>query len=140
MAKISYNPSASLNMRGITPAAGPGSTLTNLQSFNGTARAADDQHSRSFIVNAATVDAVVNMGPIATGKIIMIEVDAPISIKITQDFGAGPVENSILIGKFLMLESDFTVVKVSNSGGDAVNMMISIVGDRVAVGGGGGLF
>ena len=68
------------------------------------------------------------------------EEDGPVELKITQDFGSGPVENSILVKRFIMLSADFTILKVSNSGGTAVNMMISLAGTRPAVGAGPGLF
>jgi len=141
MANLSYTATASLNISGITPDAGPTSTVNDAGSYTSSAVEAGDREVRTYVVNAATTPAVaLDMGKITAGKALWLESDGALDVSLTQDFGAGAVVNKIRMEKFLYLESPFTVVAVENNGGTAVNLSYMVVGDRDAVGVGGGVY
>jgi hypothetical protein len=141
MANLSFSSTATLAVTGITPGAGPTSTVKVNASFAGSATAADDRVAQTFTVNANTSATVVDLGKIVAGKALWVECDGPLHITLTQDLGAGPVDNIVKVKKFMYLDSDFTAIKVANpSATTAVHMSINVVGDRLPVGGGPGVF
>ena len=141
MANLTFSSTATLAVAGITPGAGPASTLKVNAAFTGTATNADDRIAETFVINASTTATAIDMGKIVTGKALWIECDGPLHVTLTQDLGAGPVDHIVKVEKFMYLQSTFTAVKVANpSATTAVHISIIVAGDRVAVGGGPGVF
>lgn len=141
MANLSYTPSATLAITGMTPGAGPTSTVKVNAAFNGTAAAADDRLAETFTINASTTATAINLGKITAGKALWLECDGPLLVTIEQDLGAGPVDVVFKLDKFVYLQSGFTNLKVANpSATTAVHLSAIVLGDRPAVGGGPGVF
>jgi hypothetical protein len=140
MSNVSYTLTSNFSAKGLTPGDGPKSTTDVSHNFAPGAVATDDYFSNVFTVNAGTTNAVISLGKISTGKALVIEVDGDLHVTLTQDLGAGPVDNVFLVKRLLVIDSDFTAVKVTNPGGTAVLMSMDAAGTRPAVGGGPGVF
>jgi hypothetical protein len=140
MANLQYTASSNLSISGITPASGPKPTVAITAAFTSGGVAVGDYVSDTFVVNGTTTATAFDMGNIVTGKAIWFEASAPLSLILTQDLGAGPVDVEVKVDKFIFLQATFTAVKVANPGATAVNVSLSIMGDRVAVGAGPGVF
>lgn len=141
MASFSFSSSATLAISGITPAAGPTSVDKVNAAFSGASASCDDRLSHTFTINANTTDTALDLGMIVSGKILWVECDGPLIVSMTQDLGAGPVVNVQKVDRFLLAQTAFTTVSVANpSATTAVHLSIIVAGDRVAVGGGPGVF
>lgn len=140
MANIKYTLTATFKAVGITPAAGPKPAVDASYSFAPGAIDTGDYFSNTFVVNSGTTATAVSLGKITTGKSLIIETDQPIQVTLTQDLGAGPVDNVQLVNKFLMIDTEFTAVQIANAGGTSANIVLSAAGTRDAVGAGAGIF
>lgn len=140
MANLSYTASANVTVAGITPASGPKSTITEASPFNSGATDADDSHCEPYTINAGTTATAINLGKIATGLLVEIQTTGSILVTLTQDQGAGPVDTVLKVDTFLMLESGFTALKLANTGGTAVYVSVTVLGNRIPLGGGPGIY
>lgn len=140
MANLKYSASASVEITGITPASGPKPTVKDTATFSSGAVDVGDHVVETFVVNANTTATALGMGKISSGKAIWLEASAAIHLILTQDLGAGAVDNTYKIDKFAFLQAPFTAVKLANPSGTAVQVSVAILGDRPAVGAGAGIF
>jgi hypothetical protein len=141
MANLTFTSSATLSISGITPGAGPYSTIKETSQFAGASTNADDRLVQPYTINASTTATALDLGKIATGLALWMEMDGPLHVSLTQDLGAGPVVNTIKVEKFLFLSSGYTAISIANpSATTAVHLSLAAVGNRVAVGGGPGIF
>ena len=125
---VSITQSAGFSISGITPAAGTGFTLLANPALAATATYGD-YFAETFTINALTPDTVQPMGDIATGSVIWIQTDSPITVTLTQ---AGPVDNAFLVDTFMFLNCTFTQIQLANaSATTAANINLAVVGARV---------
>jgi hypothetical protein len=141
MANLSFTSSATLSITGITPGAGPTSTISESGKFAGAATNADDRLVQPYTINASTTATSLDLGKIVSGLALWLEMDGPLHVSITQDLGAGPVVNTIKVDKFLLLGAGYTALSLANpSATTAVHLSLMAVGNRAPVGGGPGIF
>lgn len=141
MAKnLSYTASGNVSITGITPVAGPKPTITVAAAFNSGATDADDNLTETYTVNAGTTATAIDLGYIATGLLVSINTTGPLLVTITQDQGSGPVDVTWKVDTFLLLESGFTALQLANAGGTAVNVSLTVIGNRIPLGTGPGIF
>lgn len=120
--------SGSLTINGITPTAGAGLTLLASPALSSTGTQYGDYFAETFVVNPVTPTTARPMGDIATGKVIWIQTDRPITVTLTQS----AVDKDFLVDSFLYLNATFTGVKLANAHatlGANINMVIA--GNRV---------
>ena len=141
MAEISYVPTAGITINGIVKTSPiPTSVLKGTGTFGPGALDATDEMQRPYLVNAGTTKTALDLGKIVTCKGLWLQCDGALDIYLTQDFGAGAVENKIRLESFIYLQSTILAVSVANTGATARNLHIIAVGDRLAAGTGPGLF
>ena len=114
---------------GLSVSLAPAYTLKN-------ATVADYLHD-TYTINPATVNAVLAMGLITTAHHILAITDGPLTLTLTQS----AVDRNIdLMSGTLLLDGDFTAIKISNSGTAARQLTLLITGDRNPVGVGPGIY
>ena len=141
MANIAYSQTVTLDVTGITPTTGPKPAVIAKSTFSATAQESGDYYTNTLTINASTGVTVINIGKITAGKVLWIQSDGPLEVTMTQDLGAGDVDNVYLVRDFLMVNADFTVLKLANpSATTGVQATVAVIGDRPAIGGGAGIF
>lgn len=125
---VKVSQSASVTINGITPVAGSGITLLASPALSSTNVSYGDYFAETFTINAATPTTAKSLGDIATGKVIWVQTDQPITITLTQNF----IDKNFLVDSFMHMTATFTAVKFANaSATDAANINIVVAGDRV---------
>ncbi len=137
---MQFTGSASLSVNGITPATGPTENVAVSVNYSSGILQADDCMEEVYTINANTPATAIDMGKIVTGKAIWLQTSSPVILTLTQDLGAGPVDNDILVSSMVMLPAVFTGVQLANALGTSAKIALVIVGDRAAVGGGPGIY
>lgn len=125
---VSVAQSGSLTIAGVTPTAGTGFTLLAAPALASTGVTYGDYFAETFVINPVTPTTTRAMGDIATGKVIWIQTDRPITVTLTQS----AVDKDFLVDSFLYLNATFTAIKLANAHatlGANINMVIT--GDRV---------
>lgn len=140
MANLQYVASANLDVSGITPTSGPKPSLKVSSVYTSGGVAVGDHIADTFVVNGSTPATAIDLGELVTGKAVWIEASAPIHLILTQDLGAGPVDITYPIDKFMFSQTTFTAVKLANPTAVAINVSIAVMGDRAAVGVGPGIY
>ena len=74
-------------------------------------------------VPTATVDLLIPLGKVTTGKILYIESDQVIKIKLNSNSNT-----ELAVSKFILLHSDFTSLYVSNVSGAGATLRLLILG------------
>lgn len=124
---VSVSTEASLTIRGISPASGPGLTLLANPSLESTNVTQGDYFADTFTVNALTTTTTLNLGDITAGTTAWVQTDLPVTVTLTQTAGDRPV----LVDSFLMINTAFTAIKFANaSATTAAHISVVIVGNR----------
>ena len=142
MPNITYNQAASLAVSGITPTptTAPKQSLVVTSSFAAQAESAGDYFENTFLVNANTPATAIALGKIVTGYVLWIQSSGSFHVTLTQDLGAGPVDNTVAVEDFFYSNTPFTALQITNPNGTAINVSIAVLGDRVAPGTGPGIY
>jgi hypothetical protein len=74
----------------------------------------DDYFHNTYRVNPGTLDTLINLGTIVTGKYLFVNPSGPMTLTVTQIEGANPVEKTFEIAGPFFLTGDYTAVKVAN--------------------------
>lgn len=134
MANLSFTATGNVSITGITPtpATAPKPTISVAAAFNSGATNADDYLSDTYTVNAGTTATAVNLGKISAGLLLAVQTTGTVLLTITQDQGSGPVDIVLQVDSYILLESGFSALKIANAGATAVQVSISVVGNRPA--------
>ena len=135
---LSYSVTASLAVSGITPtpATAPTQSVTLSAPYVTNKLPADDYVANTYTINAGTTATALDLGKIAAGEVVMITTTGTIMLTIVQP-GGSPI---VQVDSFILLASGFTGLSVANPGGTAVYVNVDIIGDRIPVGTGPGVF
>jgi len=141
MPSIKYTATASLKSTGITPttATSPAPVESITNSLSKVDQDATDSVENAHTINAGTTATALELGSISAGVALWIQSAAVVQVTLTQDLGAGPVDN-IFKGTFFMLVGAYTAVKVANPSATAIEFGYTAIGDRPTIGGGVGIF
>lgn len=134
---VSVAQSSSVTITGVTPVAGTGFTLLAAPALSTTGVSYGDYFAETFTINASTPTTAKSLGDIATGELIWIQTDQPITVTLTQS----AVDKDFLVDSFLCMNATFTAVKLANaSATTAANINLVVVGDRITNPGGPGIY
>lgn len=134
---VKVSQSASVTINGITPVAGAGLTLLASPALATSNVSYGDYFAETFTINALTPTTTKSLGDIATGKVIWVQTDQPITVTLTQS----SVDKDFLVDSFMHMNVTFTAVKFANSSAtSAANINIVVAGDRIVNPGTPGIF
>lgn len=126
---VNVSAEASLTIRGISPAAGPGLTLLANPSLVITNVTQGDYFADTFTINPLTPDTSLDLGDIVAGTTVWVQTDAPITVTLTQN----SIDNSMVVDSFMSMNTGFTAIKFANASATvAAHINVVIVGNRVA--------
>lgn len=128
--------SASLTINGLTPVAGAGFTLLASPALSATNVQYGDYFAETFTINPSTPTTVQPIGNIATGSVLWVQTDQPITVTLTQTSGS----NSYDVDSFLYVNATFTAVSFANAGTAAAHINLVAVGARAVNPGTAGIF
>lgn len=134
---VNISSEASLTIKGISPAVGPGLTLLANPSLTITNVTQGDYFADTFTVNPSTSDTLLDLGDIIDGATIWVQTDQPVTVTLTQN----AVDNAILVSSFMKMHTTFTAVKFANASVTAAaHISVVVVGNRVINPGTPGIF
>ena len=134
---VNVSSEASVTIRGISPAAGPGLVLLANPSLVTTNVSEGDYFADTFVVNPLTTATALDLGDIVTGATVWIQTDSPITVTLTQN----AVDNDVDLDSFMMMNTSFTAIKLANASATvAANINVVVVGDRAVNPGTPGIF
>lgn len=84
MSLITYNQSASMDVKGIVPLAGAGISLLASPSFQVAGASAGDYLAETYQVEPSTSTTALDLGKIVTGRTIWIQTDQPLEVTCIQ--------------------------------------------------------
>ena len=135
---LTYSATANLAIKGIvpTPVSAPTQAVNISAPYASGSLYADDRVAETYTINASTTATALNLGKISAGLLVMITTTGPLMLTIAQTAGSPVVE----VDSFIMLASGFTGLSVANTGGTAIYVTVTVLGNRPVVGGGAGVF
>ncbi len=134
---VNVSSEASLTIRGISPASGPGLVLLANPSLVTTNVTEGDYFADTFTVNPLTTTTALDLGDIVAGATVWIQTDLPVTVTLTQN----AVDNDVVVDSFMMMNTSFTALKLANADlTEAAHINVVVVGDRAINPGTPGIF
>ena len=96
----------------------------------------DDYVHNTFTVNPSTSAVALDLGKIVTAKHLLAVSNGSLSLILTQN----ATDRTIDFNGAIMLDGDFTAIKVTNATSDAKQLTILVSGTRAPIGVGPGVY
>lgn len=125
---VNLSTDASLTIRGISPAAGPGLVLLANPSLVATNVTQGDYFADTFTVNPSTPTTTMDLGDIVAGATVWIQTDQTITVTLTQN----SIDNDFVVDSFMLMNTAFTAIKIANASAvNTAHINLVVVGSRV---------